>query len=117
MLFQDLILKLQNYWGEKGCIILQPYDIEKGAGLSRPLSTLNIFPYMLIEMISVGEETCELDTILSKTSQFYDDEVDTVISRLTTLIEPVVIVLLAGIVGFIIISIVLPMLDMYQYMG
>lgn len=92
-------------------------SIKKGSGLARPLTSINVFPPMLIEMISIGEETGTLDGMLSKTAQFYDDEVDIVVSGLTTLIEPVIIVLLAGIVGFIIISIILPMFDMYNYIG
>lgn len=92
-------------------------DIKKGSGLTRPISTIKIFPKMLIEMMSIGEETGTLDTMLQKTAQFYDDEVDIVVAGLTTLIEPVVIVLLGAVVGFIIISIVMPMFEMYQYIG
>jgi type IV pilus assembly protein PilC len=92
-------------------------EIKKGVGLSRPIGNIGIFPPMLIEMINIGEESGMLDEMLTKTAQFYDDEVDTLVSGLTTIIEPIIIVLLAGIVGFIIVSIVLPMFDMYKYMG
>jgi len=92
-------------------------SINKGAGLSKPLESINVFPPMLIEMINIGEETGTLDVMLSKTAQFYDDEVDIVVAGLTTLIEPVIMILLAAVVGFIIISIILPMFEMYNYLG
>lgn len=91
-------------------------DIRKGSALSKPIAEIGIFPPMLIEMISIGEETGTLDTMLSKTAQFYDEEVDILVAGLTTLIEPVIIVVLGGVIGFIIVSIMLPMFDMYQYM-
>lgn len=91
-------------------------DIRKGSGLTNPIAAIGIFPPMLIEMINIGEETGTLDTMLSKTAQFYDEEVDVVIAGLTTLIEPVILVVLGVVIGFIIISIMLPMFDMYQYM-
>ena len=91
-------------------------DIRKGTGLTKPIAAIGIFPPMLIEMINIGEETGTLDTMLGKTAQFYDEEVDVVIAGLTTLIEPVILVVLGVVIGFIIISIMLPMFDMYQYM-
>lgn len=92
-------------------------EIRKGAGISKPISSIKVFPPMLIQMISIGEETGTLDEMLSKTSQFYDEEVDTLVASLTSLIEPIIIVVLAVIVGFIVISIMLPIFSIYQYAG
>jgi Type II secretory pathway, component PulF len=92
-------------------------EIKRGAGLSRPIAGMGIFPPMLTEMISIGEESGQIDDMLFKTSEFYDSEVDIAVSNLTTLLEPIIIVFLGVIVAFIVISIVMPMFDMYQYVA
>jgi len=65
----------------------------------------------------VGEESGSMDAMLSKTADFYDDEVDSAVEKMTTMIEPIIIVVLAVVVGMIILSVVLPMFDMFQYVG
>jgi type IV pilus assembly protein PilC len=92
-------------------------EIKKGLSIGETLETRQIFPPMLTQMIKIGEESGTLDSILEKTAEFYDDEVDTATTQLTALIEPVIIVLLAVVVGFIIISIILPMFSMYDAVG
>lgn len=92
-------------------------SIRKGGGITEPLRDLDVFPLVLISMIQVGEESGALDEMLSKTADFYDEEVDSAIEKMTTLIEPAIIVALAVIVGAIILSVVLPMFDMFQYAG
>ncbi len=89
-------------------------DIKKGLGIGEALETRSIFPPMLTQMIKVGEEAGTLETILESTAGFYDNEVDTATEQMTNLIQPIIIVILAVIVGFIIISIMLPMVEMYQ---
>jgi type IV pilus assembly protein PilC len=69
---------------------------------------------MLTQMIKIGEEAGTLDSVLESTASFYDDEVDTATEQMTALIQPVIIVLLAVVIGFIIISILLPMFNMYD---
>ncbi|MFZ5688129.1 MAG: type II secretion system F family protein [Bacillota bacterium] len=83
--------------------------IRDGRGMAEPLAACNVFPPMVIQMISVGEETGTIDNLLEKISVFYDEEVDQVIGRLSSMIEPLLIVGLGGLVGFIILSILLPM--------
>lgn len=83
--------------------------IRDGRGMAEPLAAGNVFPPMVIQMISVGEETGTIDLLLEKISLFYDGEVDQVIGRLSSMIEPLMIVGLGGVVGFIILSILLPM--------
>lgn len=92
-------------------------DIKKGAGISKPIESMGVFPPMLIEMISIGEESGRIDDMLQKTSDFYDQEVDIAVGSLTSLIEPIIIVVLGFVVGFIVVSMVMPMFDMYQYVG
>lgn len=86
-------------------------DIRKGATLSRAVRDVNIFPPMLDSMIKVGEESGALDDILYKTADFYDDEVEVALDRMTTLMEPVMLVSMAIVIGFIIIAMALPMFD------
>lgn len=92
-------------------------DVRRGISLSSAIKRLKLFPPMLCSMISIGEESGNLDEILSKTSAFYDEESDTAIQKMISLIEPVMIVLLAVIVGFIIISVILPIYTIYNSVG
>jgi type IV pilus assembly protein PilC len=68
-------------------------------------------------MIKIGEESGTLDAILEKTAEFYDGEVDTTISRLNTMLEPLIIVVLGGVVAFIVIAIILPVFEVYNTMS
>ncbi|HZK70658.1 MAG TPA: type II secretion system F family protein, partial [Clostridia bacterium] len=92
-------------------------DVRRGLTLSYSMKKLKLFPPMLCSMILVGEESGNLDDILNKTAAFYDEESDAAIARLLALIEPVMIVLLALIVGFIVISIITPIFSIYQSMN
>lgn len=92
-------------------------EIKKGLSIGETLETREIFPVMLTQMIKIGEESGTLDSILEKTAEFYDGEVDTATAQLTALIEPLIIVVLGAVVGFIIISIILPMFSMYNAVG
>lgn len=89
-------------------------QVKKGAGIGDALESQKVFPIMLTQMIKIGEESGTLDDVLAKTSDFYDNEVDTATAQLTSMIEPVIIVVLGVIVGFIILSIILPMFEMYN---
>lgn len=92
-------------------------DIRKGMQLSAAIRKTDQFPAMIYNMISVGEESGLLDDILTKTAAFYDEESDTAISRLVGLLEPLMIVIMAIIIGFIVISIALPMFTMFGAVG
>ncbi|MFP4671825.1 MAG: type II secretion system F family protein [Desulfohalobiaceae bacterium] len=82
--------------------------IAEGQTLSEPLEATGVFPPMVIHMLSIGEATGSLDTMLSKIADFYDYEVDVAVSTLTSLIEPIMIVFLGVIVGGLVISMYLP---------
>ena len=94
-------------------LLLVTEDIRKGAQLSTAIRNTDQFPAMIYNMISVGEESGLLDDILGKTAAFYDEESDAAIGRLVGLLEPLMIIFMAIIIGFIVISIALPMFSMY----
>jgi type IV pilus assembly protein PilC len=83
-------------------------DIESGKTIVEPLEKSGVFPSMVVQMISVGEETGSLDQMLSKIADFYDDEVDRAVEGLTKLIEPFLMLFVGGAVGFVIIAMYLP---------
>lgn len=91
-------------------------EVVKGSGLSGPIRECGIFPEMLSSMVTIGEETGQLDEILNKTADFYDEEVEQAIIATTSLLEPILIVVMGVIIGFIVISVMLPMFDMYTAM-
>lgn len=92
-------------------------QLMKGGGLSEPLIKAGFFPPMLCSMIKIGEESGALDDILDKTADFYDDELDTAIQKLTSIIEPLMILIMGVVIGSMVISILLPMFDMYNNMS
>jgi type IV pilus assembly protein PilC len=83
-------------------------SIAEGQTLAEPLDETGVFPPMVIHMISIGETTGALDTMLEKIADFYDDEVDVAVETLTSLIEPFMIVFLGVVVGGLVISMYLP---------
>ncbi|MBI6072916.1 type II secretion system F family protein [Clostridium perfringens] len=89
----------------------------KGEGLGDSIMKIKIFPPMLASMVKVGEEAGSLDSILDKTADFYDDELEREIQTATALIEPAMIVIMGVIIGFLLISILTPMFKMYNSIG
>ena len=87
-------------------------DVKKGHAIGKTIEDLNIFPIMLTQMITVGEEKGALEDILVKTSEFYDGEVEAAIEKMTTMIEPILIMVLAVVVLFIVMALLLPMFNM-----
>ncbi len=87
-------------------------SISEGKTIAEPLAETGVFPPMVVQMISVGEATGALDSMLNKIADFYDEEVDTAVSALTSMLEPLMMVFLGGIIGFVMISMYLPMFKM-----
>ena len=87
-------------------------SIERGETVSAPLRETNVFPSMVVQMINVGETTGALDAMLSKIADFYEEEVDTAVAGLLTLMEPLMIAVLGGIVGGIVIAMYMPIFDL-----
>jgi type IV pilus assembly protein PilC len=84
-------------------------SIREGETVAAPLRTSGVFPPMVVQMISVGEQTGALDEMLTKIAVFYEAEVDTAVDTLTSIIEPVMIVVMGGIVGTMVVAMYLPM--------
>ncbi|MFP3910662.1 MAG: type II secretion system F family protein [Desulfobacteraceae bacterium] len=91
--------------------------ISEGQSIAEPLSENDIFPSMVIQMISVGEATGALDTMLEKIADFYDDEVDAAVDTLTSMLEPLLMVFLGGAIGGLVISMYLPIFKMAAALG
>ena len=92
-------------------------SIERGETISAPLNETKVFPPMVTQMIAVGETTGALDTMLSKIADFYEEEVDTAVAGLLTLLEPIMIAFLGGIVGGIVIAMYLPIFDLISQLA
>lgn len=88
--------------------------IRKGDNLSFAMATVGEFPDMVIQMVSVGEETGTLDDMMQKISKYYEDEVDDAVKNLTSMIEPLIIVALGGVIGFLVVSMYLPIFKIGQ---
>jgi type IV pilus assembly protein PilC len=89
-------------------------SVKSGGSIADPLKKAPIFPPMVAQMIAVGEETGNLDAMLSKVADFYEDEVAAAVKALTSILEPVMIILVGGIVGFIVIAMYMPMFKVYD---
>jgi len=86
-------------------------SIAEGETITAPLKETGVFPPMVTQMISVGEKTGGLDDMLQKIADFYDEEVDGAVSALTSIIEPVIIVIMGAVIGGILVAMYLPMFD------
>ncbi|MBU5311004.1 type II secretion system F family protein [Tissierella carlieri] len=87
-------------------------NVRKGVALSRAVNEVGVFSPMVDSMIKIGEESGSLDDILYKTADFYDDEVEVALQRMTSLMEPLMLVVMAVVIGFIVIAMAMPMFDM-----
>lgn len=92
-------------------------SIAEGQTIAEPLSETGIFPAMVVQMISVGEATGALDTMLEKIADFYDDEVDAAVEALTSMLEPLLMVFLGGAIGGMVIAMYLPIFKMAAALG
>lgn len=92
-------------------------SLARGQALSEPLAENRLFPPMFIHMVRVGEETGNLESMLSKVADFYEAETEAMVDRLKAFIEPLTVLFLAVIVGTIVTSVILPMFSIYQQVG
>jgi type IV pilus assembly protein PilC len=90
-------------------------SVKKGGSLTQPMTQVpEAFPVMVTQMIGVGEETGALETMMTKVADFYEEQVEAAVKALTSILEPVMIVIVGGIVGFIVIAMYLPMFKVYD---
>jgi len=86
--------------------------ISEGKNMAEPLGELKAFPGMVVQMVAVGEQTGALDTMLNKIADFYEEEVDVAVSSLTSLLEPIMMVMVGSVVGVVLVSMYLPIFDL-----
>jgi len=92
-------------------------EIQQGGMLSLAIQKEQVFPALAVQMMTIGEETGELDAMLMKVADFYEDEVEQAVKSLTSIIEPLMMVVLAGMVGVILLSMYLPMFAIFDKIG
>jgi type IV pilus assembly protein PilC len=103
-LFKDVILDARE-------------EVEKGGSLTVPISRSEYYPLLLSSMIAVGEETGNLDTVLDKVAQYYKEEVNEATQNLSSVLEPVFLILMGGTIGFIAMAIYMPMFQLSSVMS
>jgi type IV pilus assembly protein PilC len=89
-------------------------EVQRGQELAVPIKRTGIFPPMVDNMIRIGEESGTLDDILEKTADYFDEELDTSITRLTTMFEPLLILVMGGVLGTLVIAMALPLFDVMK---
>lgn len=92
-------------------------EVEKGGSLAVPIARNENFPLIISQMIAVGEETGEMDTVLAKIAQYYKEEVDVATSNLSAVMEPALLILMGGAIGFIALAVYMPMFQLSEIMG
>ena len=101
-------------WVVENALLRSRDAVREGIPIYKPLETEPVFPPMVTRMIAVGEETGDIDGMLTKIAEFYESEVDAAVKALTSIIEPLMIVVVGGIVGGIVISMYLPMFKIFE---
>ena len=89
-------------------------EVKKGVPLSEPLKRSGLFPPMVVHMTKIGEETGDMDSMLTKMADYYDEEVEAATANLMSVMEPVIILVIAVFVGILVGACVMPMLSLYK---
>lgn len=118
-----LVEVLDSVAGASGNIIYEEATreirskVNQGISLTSGMQASNLFPNMVVQMASIGEESGALDDMLNKTAEFYEEEVDTAVGTLSSLMEPIIMVVLGSIIGVILVAMYLPLFNMGQVIG
>jgi type IV pilus assembly protein PilC len=112
----EVVSRVIGNWCITSCISIIIDDLKKGLSLSQSIRKFDVFPPMFKSMVAVGEESGQIDDLLSRTAAFYDDESDLAIQKMVSLVEPLMIIIMAVVIGFIVIAMILPIYTMYQNM-
>ena len=91
--------------------------MNQGISLTSGMLATDLFPNMMVQMASIGEESGALDDMLNKAAEFYEDEVDNAVSQLSSLMEPIIMVVLGGIIGVILVAMYLPLFNLGNVVG
>lgn len=92
-------------------------QVTRGVTLSRPLKTCGLFPPMVIHMVSIGEETGNIEAMLENVAKYYEEDVQAATESMMALMEPAIIIVMAGVVGFLVIAMLSPMFSLYESIG
>lgn len=92
-------------------------QVTRGVTLSRPLKTCGLFPPMVIHMVSIGEETGNIEAMLENVANYYEDDVQNATESMMAMMEPAIIIVMAGVVGFLVIAMLSPMFSLYESLG
>ena len=118
-----LVEVLDSVAGASGNIIYEEATneirskVNQGISLTSGMQAAQIFPNMVVQMAAIGEEAGALDDMLNKVAEFYEEEVDTAVETLSSLMEPIIMVVLGGIVGTILVAMYLPLFNLGQVVG
>ena len=113
----DIVGETSGNWAIERALQDVEQSVRTGQSLSGPLATHPVFPPMVVQMISVGEDSGSMEIMLKKIAEFYDREVESTTEQLTSLLEPVMIVFLGGIIGGMIVALYLPIFKVFDLMG
>lgn len=113
----DITAKTAGNMVIQNAILKSKDAVEQGRNIATPLAETKVFPPMVVQMVGVGEATGALDAMLAKVADFYEDEVDNAVANLTALMEPIMIAMLGGIIGFIVIAMYLPIFNLANVFG
>ncbi len=110
----EITVTSSGNWVVENALLKSRDSVREGIPIYKPLEEEAVFPPMVTRMIAVGEETGDIDGMLQKIAEFYESEVDATVKALTSIMEPVMIVVVGAIVGVIVISMYLPMFSVYE---
>jgi type IV pilus assembly protein PilC len=113
----EITAKSAGNWVIEDAILKARISIKGGENIADPLGKTRVFPPMVTQMIAIGEASGGLDEMLSKVADFYDDEVDQAVENLTSALEPIIMVFLGGIVGFLVVAMYLPIFKLASTIG
>src|SRR6266705_1781596 len=113
----EIVARISGNKVVENAILDARQNVGEGKTLSEPLGKTGVFPPMVVQMINVGEATGALDAMLGKIADFYDDEVDAAVAAMTSLMEPMLMVFLGTVIGFIVIAMYLPIFKMAAVVG
>jgi type IV pilus assembly protein PilC len=113
----DTVAKTAGNKVVEDVILTARASIREGQGITEPLKKNGVFPPMVVQMVSVGEETGKIDEMLMRAADFYETEVDTAVEGLSSILEPIIIVFLGGTIGFIVIAMFMPMFSLGDMVG
>ncbi len=108
----DIVAKTSGNLVIEDGIMFARARISEGKNMAEPLKEVNVFPGMVVQMVAVGEQTGALDTMLNKVADFYEDEVDVAVGAMTSLLEPILMVIIGAMVGTVLVAMYLPVFDL-----